>query len=75
MTEVSLVWRAASADEFIDVILSGTVRAAATLRRQSADNLAKIRQYLHERIAPFAADGGYRIPAPALVVSAEKPQQ
>jgi SAM-dependent methyltransferase len=73
MTEVSLVWRAASADEFIDVIASGTVRAAATLKRQSAENLAKIRQYLRERIAPFAHDGGYRIPAPALVVSAEKP--
>jgi ubiquinone/menaquinone biosynthesis C-methylase UbiE len=73
MTEVPLVWHAASADEFIDVISSGTVRAAATLQRQSAENLAKIRQYLRERIAPFAQDGGYRIPAPALVVSADKP--
>ena len=57
------------------MISSGTVRAAATLERQSADNLAKIRRYLRERIAPFAADGGYRIPAPVLVMSAEKPQQ
>jgi ubiquinone/menaquinone biosynthesis C-methylase UbiE len=73
MTEVPLVWRAASADEFIDVISSGTVRAAATLKRQSAESLAKIRQYLNERIAPFPQDGGYRIPAPALVVSADKP--
>jgi hypothetical protein len=73
MTEVPLVWRATSPDEFIDVISSGTVRAAATLKRQSAENLAKIRQYLRERIAPFAHDGGYRIPAPALVVSADKP--
>jgi hypothetical protein len=73
MTEVPLVWRATSADEFVDIISSGTVRAAATLKRQSAENLAKIRQYLRERIAPFAHDGGYRIPAPALVVSADKP--
>ena len=75
MTEVPLAWHATSPDEFIDVISSGTVRAAETLKRQSADNLAKIRQYLRERIAPFATDGGYRIPAPALVVSVEKPLQ
>jgi SAM-dependent methyltransferase len=72
-TQIPLVWRATSADEFLDIIASGTVRAAATLKAQRPESLAQIRRYLHERISPFAQDGGYRIPAPALAVSADKP--
>jgi SAM-dependent methyltransferase len=71
--ELPLVWRAASPDEFIAVLSSGTVRAAATLKAQHPESLPTIREYLHARIASFARDGAYLIPAPALVVSARKP--
>ena len=72
-TELPLVWRVAAPDEFIDIVSSGTVRAAAALKRQSPGNLTKIRQYLHERIASFEKDGVYLVPSPALVVMARKP--
>jgi hypothetical protein len=67
-----LVWRVSSADEITDALLSGTVRAAAALRGQSAEALAAIRQYLRQRIARFEKGGTYQVPAPALVVAARK---
>jgi ubiquinone/menaquinone biosynthesis C-methylase UbiE len=73
VVELPLVWRSTSPDEFIAVLSSGTVRAAATLKAQDPESLPKIREYLHARIAGFAQNGAYLIPAPALVVSARKP--
>jgi SAM-dependent methyltransferase len=72
-TEVPLVWRASSPDAIIEAISSGTVRAAAVLNRQSPENLAKIKQYLRERVSGFAQEGAYAVPSPALVVTARKP--
>ena len=66
--EVPLVWRVASPDTIIEAISSGTVRAAAVLNRQSPENLAKIKQNLHERIAVFRQNDVYEVPTPALVV-------
>jgi hypothetical protein len=73
-TELPLAWRVTAPDEFIDIVSSGTVRAAAALKRQSPGNLTKIRQYLRERIARFEKDGAYLVPSPALVVAARKPR-
>lgn len=72
-TEVPLVWRVASPEAIIEAISSGTVRAAAVLNRQTPENLARIKQYLRERVAGFARDGTYAVPSPALVVAARKP--
>lgn len=66
--EVPLVWRVASPDTIIEAISSGTVRAAAVLNRQSPENLAKIKQNLHERIAVFRQNDVYEVPMPARVV-------
>jgi hypothetical protein len=71
-SEVPLVWRVGSPDEIIDAFLSGTVRAAAALRGQSAEALAAIRQSLRQRIAAFEKGGTYQVPAPALVVVGPK---
>jgi SAM-dependent methyltransferase len=73
MNEVPLIWRVSSPDAIIDGIWGGTVRAAAVLRRQSPDNLAKIKQELRERVLQFERNGVYAVPAPALVVAACKP--
>ena len=71
--EVPLVWRAPSPEFIIDTLSTGTVRAAATLKRQSPENLAKIKQHMRDRVSQFRADGGYAVPSPALVVAGRKP--
>jgi hypothetical protein len=73
MKEVPLVWRVSSPDAMIDFICDGTVRAAAVLSRQSPHSLAKIKQYLLERVLQFERNGIYEVPAPAVVVAARKP--
>jgi hypothetical protein len=67
-------WFGGPSPEFIiDTLSTGTVRAAATLKRQSPENLAKIKQHMHDRVSQFRADGGYAVPSPALVVAGRKP--
>lgn len=72
-SEAPLFWRVRSPDEIIAAILSGGVRAAAVLRRQTAASLARIRQYLEQRVVSFRQDEVYAVPTPALVVRARKP--
>lgn len=66
--EVPLVWRVSSPDTIIEAISRGTVRAAAVLNRQSAENLAKIKQNLQQRISDFRQNDIYAVPTSALVV-------
>jgi len=47
------------------------VRTAAVLARQSPERLAAIRAAIEERVARFAAPGGYVIPMAARVVTAD----
>jgi hypothetical protein len=56
----------------IEAITSGTVRAAAVLSRQNTENLARIKQYLRERVSSFEKGGAYAVPSPALVVAARE---
>lgn len=72
-TEIPLVWRVSSPDRVLEAISSGTVRAAAVLDRQNPESLAKIKQYLRERVSSFEQNGTYAIPTPALVVGARRP--
>jgi ubiquinone/menaquinone biosynthesis C-methylase UbiE len=53
----------ADADSLWTALSEGTVRAAALLQGQSAENLAKIRAAFEANIAGLAFDGGYRVPA------------
>lgn len=71
--EVPLVWRAPTPEFIIEALAGGTVRAAATLKRQSPENLAKIKQHMRERVMQFRDSGGYAVPSPALVVAGRKP--
>ena len=70
--EVPLLWRVSEPNGLFDAIASGSVRAGAVLRRQKPQDLAKIKQFMHDRVAEFARDGGYAVPAAALVVTARK---
>jgi len=71
-TEVPLFWRVSSPDAIMYVLANGSVRAAAVLGRQTPENLARISQYVRERVSGFAEDGAYAVPTPALVVAARK---
>ena len=62
--EVPLVWRAASPDTVVEGLARGTVRAAAVIKRQSPENLVRIKQHMRDRVAQFRqADGGYAVPS------------
>ena len=49
------------------------MRAAAVLKRQSPDNLIKIKQHMRDRVAQYRQDGGYAVPSDVLVVTGRKP--
>jgi hypothetical protein len=48
-TEIPLVWRVSSPDAAINAIFSGTVRAAAVLKRQKPEDMERVQTYLRER--------------------------
>jgi SAM-dependent methyltransferase len=73
VTEVPLVWRAPTPEFIIETLSSGTVRASATLKRQTPESLVRIRQHMRERVLQFPDGGGYAVPSPALVVAGRKP--
>ena len=70
--ELPLIWRPASADAVFDALLRGGVRTAAVLRAQTPDAFAAIRDAIGRGIAPYALDGGFEIPMPAVLASAIK---
>ncbi|HWE16491.1 MAG TPA: methyltransferase domain-containing protein, partial [Hyphomicrobiaceae bacterium] len=69
---VPAVWRVSSLDGLYEAMSAGTVRAAAVLRKQAPEASSKIRQALRERVSRFERDGIYEVPAPALVVAAQR---
>lgn len=70
--EIPAVWRVSSPDGLYEAMSAGTVRAAAVLKKQSPEALAKIRQTLRERVSQFESDGIYVVPAPALLATAQR---
>jgi len=63
-----------SPDTVINAVSSGTVRAAAVLKRQNEADLKTIRASLRERIVSYEQDGICAVPAPACVIMGYKPQ-
>lgn len=60
-------WTLSDPDELFRLVQRATVRAAALLRAQSPEALARIRAQLHGVVAGHAAEGGYRLPMPAVI--------
>jgi SAM-dependent methyltransferase len=73
VTKVAQVWRVMSPDAPLDMILNGTVRAAALLRAQTPTALAAIREAVHQAVTAYARDGAFELPMPATLATAEKP--
>jgi hypothetical protein len=67
------MWRTSSPDTVVEGLSNGTVRAGAVLKRQTPDDLVRIKQYMRERVSQFRDNGGYAVPSPALVVAGRKP--
>lgn len=72
-TIVPQTWILASADDLVDSILNGTVRAAALLKEQPSDVLARIRQSARDAMAAYEDRGIYRVPMPAVLATGTKP--
>lgn len=65
-------WTLGDPDELFQMVQRATVRAAATLRAQSPEALAAIREELRRVVAGYPAEGGYRLPMPAVIAYGRK---
>jgi ubiquinone/menaquinone biosynthesis C-methylase UbiE len=70
---VAQTWCPATPDAAIDAILQGTVRASATLRKQSVDAMPRIREVIWQTLSAFKRGDRYEIPMPAVLTSGAKP--
>ncbi len=73
IAKVPQIWRVVSPDAPLDIILKGTVRAAALLRAQTPEALAAIRDAVRQGVTTYAQNGAFALPMPAIVAAAEKP--
>ena len=72
MRTVPQVWRLADPDQLFQLVLQGTVRAAAVLRAQHPAAREDIRRVLREIVESYKAGDGYDIPMPALLATGVK---
>ena len=72
--EVSQTWRFASVTDWIEGVERSTVRTAAILRAQTAQDYSSIRAAVEERGRNYVrSDGRVELPMPAVLTSAKKP--
>jgi ubiquinone/menaquinone biosynthesis C-methylase UbiE len=71
--EVWQVWRVSDPDELFEVMITGTVRAAATLRGQSQTAREHIQSAMREVVSRYSVGDYYEVPAPAVLAAAVKP--
>lgn len=74
ISKVPQIWELPGADDLFEAVLSGTVRAAATLRAQRPEVLKAIRESVRAAVAQYASDGLHRIPMPAILATGAKPR-
>jgi ubiquinone/menaquinone biosynthesis C-methylase UbiE len=67
------VWRAEDPDALFAMVLTSTVRAAATLRAQDPAALHNIREAVRQTVSEFRRGDTYEVPMPAVIASAVKP--
>jgi SAM-dependent methyltransferase len=73
INKIPQVWRVTSPDAPLDMIMKGTVRAAALLRAQTPEAPTAIREAVCHGGAAYARDGAFELRMPAVVAAAEKP--
>lgn len=75
ISHVPQLWRVSAPERVFDDILKGSVRAAATLRAQSAEVRDAIRAAVCKTITGFRRGEEYEVPMPAVLAAAVKPAQ
>jgi SAM-dependent methyltransferase len=73
VTVVAQTWDLRTADDAVDALVHGTVRAAALLVRQPPGVLDEVRRSMRENLAAYDEGGALRVPMPVVVVRATKP--
>ena len=66
-------WEVSNPNDVFDSILNGIVRAAAVLRRQPPEVLARIRETARQTIATYPIGSMFRVPMPAVLAIVIKP--
>lgn len=73
VTEINQVWRISDPGDVFDIILRGSVRAAATIRAQSLETKGMIRSAMRDTISAYRKENWYEVPMPAVLATAVKP--
>jgi len=63
-------WLAPTATYLLDIQRDAAVRAAAALRQQPPERLARIREEVEREVSAFRTDGGFAVPMSAHIVTA-----
>ena len=71
--QVPQVWRVSDPDEIFETVTEGTVRAAATLRAQSASAREVIKGALRKTVTEYKRGEYFEVPTPAILATAVKP--
>jgi hypothetical protein len=75
VTDVTFTYRMASADEYWDSMLDGSVRASAQVRGQTAEVQQQIREAFDRLVAPYEVDGHLELPVVVKVGSGCAPSR
>ncbi|MBB3180306.1 class I SAM-dependent methyltransferase [Variovorax sp. Sphag1AA] len=73
VTRLPQSWRAASGEQVLLTVKTGTVRTRGTLQRQRTEVLDAIDDAILDRLEPYRTADGYEVPMPAVLVAARKP--
>ncbi|SEB22947.1 class I SAM-dependent methyltransferase [Variovorax sp. YR216] len=73
VTRLPQSWRAASGEQILLTVKTGTVRMRGTLQRQRTEVLDAIDDAILDALEPYRTEGGYEVPMPAVLAVARKP--
>jgi SAM-dependent methyltransferase len=72
VSRVAQTWRAASGEQILLTVKTGTVRTRGLLKRQRAEVIDAIDDAILTALEPFRKPGGYEIPMPAVLTVATR---
>jgi ubiquinone/menaquinone biosynthesis C-methylase UbiE len=72
VSEIKQIWRVSAPEQVFDIILEGSVRAAAMLRGQTPEARKTIRSTVRDTISAYRNGPWYEVPMPAVLATAAK---
>lgn len=73
VTEVDLIWRPASEEDFLDMIYKSTVRTRLVIERQSEEIRERINRDIQNGAPAFRSGDAYEVVWPAVIASGHRP--